>query len=208
MFSGALQTYYYHSKGEDTIAVKGKKAEEESDDADDEEEPDVLAWEPPKKGTKRGLKMDKTDNQTRTAADDEYEQENDFANIDEMIKTAQQQGHEMLSNSLSYAERAELMSAGSNGTEEASLNATKRTADAHSAKSATTIPATPATDPTSIRAHTPSTPFTPIINASVSTPMTELGATASTLNQVGTNVWCGPAMKRSCFLKPTRASGS
>ena len=41
MFSGALQTFYYHSKAEDTIAVKGKQADDQTDDADDEEEPDI-----------------------------------------------------------------------------------------------------------------------------------------------------------------------
>ena len=183
MFSGALQTFYYHSKAEDTIAVKGKQVDEQSDDADDEEEPDIFAWQPPKKGTKRGLKLDENDkkDQPRTAADDEYEQENDFANIDDMIKTAQQQGQLILSSSLSTAEGTELESAGNIGTEQMSLNSTNGTV---SAKGTPSIPATPASNPTSVRTRTPATPFTPVVDASVSTPMSAMDATAQTLNQV------------------------
>jgi len=182
MFSGALQTFYYHSKAEDTIAIKGKQADDQTDAADDEEEPDIFAWQPPKKGTKRGLKLDESvkKDQPRTAADDEYEQENDFANIDDMIKTAQQQGQLMLSSSLSTAERTELESAGNIGTEQISLNSTKGTA---SAKGTPSIPATPASNPT-VGTRTPATPFTPFMDASVSTQMSAMDATAHTLNQV------------------------
>jgi hypothetical protein len=183
MFSGALQTFYYHSKAEDAIAVKGKKVDEQSDDADDEEELDIFAWQPPKNGTKRALKFDENDkkDQPRTAADDEYEQENDFANIDDMIKTAQQQGQLMLSSSLSSAERTKLESAGNIGTEQMSLNSTNGTVRA---KGTPSIPATPASNPTSVRTRTPATPLTPFVDVSVSTPMSALDATAHTLNQV------------------------
>ena len=187
MFSGALQTFYYHSKAEDMIAVKGKQVDEQSDDADDEEEPDIFAWQPPKKGTKRGLKLDENDkkDQPRTAADDEYEQENDFANIDDMIKTAQQQGQLILSSSLSTAERTELESAGKLGTEQMSLNSTKGTV---SAKGTTETPAsnpTPITPFMDASVSTPATPMTPFMDASVLTFKSAMDAT-HTLNQVHT----------------------
>ena len=184
MFSGALQTYYYHSK-DDMLdaslkgeADPGKRDKDGSDDADDEEE-DLEQWNPPKKGTKRGLMLDRKAAQTgtRTAADDEYEHENDFTNISEMIETAQLEGQSL---SLSTAERRDLQIAESPVTDQVDIDASKRTESAYSA--ASSVPATPGA--TSKLTNNPATPFTPNSDGSVSTPVTVLGNTSSSLNQV------------------------
>ena len=120
MFSGALQAYYYASKGSPGRGVpvhfdstNGKKADDS--DADDEEEEAELnhlkPWTPPKKNK---LRKDKTGGEgtlPRTAADEEYEAEIDFGNLDDLVRTAQKRGQEILSNSLNAAERNRLASA-------------------------------------------------------------------------------------------------
>ena len=120
MFSGALQAYYYASKGSPGRGVpvhfdstNGKKADDS--DADDEEEEAELnylkPWTPPKKNK---LRKDKTGGEgtlPRTAADEEYEAEIDFGNLDDLVRTAQKRGQEILSNSLNVAERTRLASA-------------------------------------------------------------------------------------------------
>ena len=183
MFSGALQAYYYHTHGNDALVGKPAAGKKDADsDADDEEEPE---WSPPQKGTKRGLRntLD-AEPPPRTAADDEYEQENNFDDIDSMVKTAQLQGQE-LSNSLSVAEepeRTRLNSAASSGGGQIDLAATGRSASAYSAKSAVSsvsgppaTPANPSTAATQQQAQTPMTPFSTL----------EVTSTGSQLNQVG-----------------------
>ena len=132
--------------------MQGKKVDHS--DADDEEEPDVLAWEPPKKGKKKKIEGDdQAAPVPRTAADDEYEAENDFANIEELVKTAQEKGQHILSNSLTEAERVKLESGASTRTEmmsesSANLRTDLRTASAYSSKRAesgmSSAPRTPA----------------------------------------------------------------
>jgi len=183
MFSGALQAYYYHTHGNDALVGKpatGKK--DAASDADDEEEPE---WNPPQKGTKRGLRATLDgEPPSRTAADDEYEQENNFDDIDSMVKTAQLKGQE-LSNSLSVAEEAERTrlnsAASSSGGGQIDFAATGRSASAYSAKSAVSsvsgppaTPATPSTAATQQQAQTPMTPFSTL----------EVTGTGSQMNQV------------------------
>jgi len=187
LFSGSLERFYYAShKGSESLNpslfaefVKGKKVDDDISDVDHEEELDVLAWNPPKKGTKRGLKADENVEKVRTAADDEYEQENNFQNIDAMIKTAQEVL--LLESSFQLEERANLESATSNGTESIDFAASGRSVSAYSSKSAVSsvgsansVAATPASRRD---AQKPLTPFTPILKNSISTPASAMNIT-------------------------------
>jgi len=196
LFSGSLERFYYAShKGSESLNpplfaefVKGKKVDDDMSDVDDEEEPDVLAWNPPKKGTKWGFKADENVEKVRTAADDEYEQENNFQNIDAMIKTAKEE--HVLESSFQFEERANLESATSNGTESIDFAASGRSASAYRSKSAVlsvgsadTIAATPASRRD---AQKPLNSFTPILKNSISTPASATNITGiSHLNITG-----------------------
>ena len=197
MFSGALQAHYYSSKGRDTLksalgeTIQGKKVDAESD-ADDEEEPDVFDWKPPKKGEKRALpKGDQAATPMRTKADDDYERENNFNDIDELVKTAQS---ELQSISLSNTERIELQSAASSeasGYKQSGLASKAKSSGSLSANSTVvSVSAAPAT-PTSA-AHTKNlgTPLTPIVEkSSLPAPGSMMAGTPmSILNQVKESV--------------------
>lgn len=192
MFSGALQAHYYSSKGRGTLksaldeTIQGKKVDAESD-ADDEEEPDVLDWKPPKKGEKRALpKGDQAATPMRTKADDDYERENNFNDIDELVKTAQS---ELQSISLSNAERIELQSAASSeasGYKQSGLASKAKSSGSLSANSTVvSVSAAPATPASAAHSKNLGTPLTPIVEKSLSAPGSMMAGTAqSILNQV------------------------
>ena len=191
MFSGALQAHYYSSKGRGTLksaideTIQGKKVDAESD-ADDEEEPDVLDWKPPKKGEKRALpKGDQASTPMRTKADDDYERENNFNDIDELVKTAQSQ---LQSISLSNTERIELQSVATeaSGYKLSGLASKAESSGSLSANSTVvSVSAAPATPASAAHTKILGTPLTPIVENSLSAPGSMMAGTPmSILDQV------------------------